>query len=124
MMLYRTKQRLSSRIGLEFTDGRVRYLYRSTLVNAGGYFAACFGDNGVPAIPYRTDEHGQSIYTIERDGELFDKHILPFILGKNPGRLPPFSEDPALWRLLRQEAQFYALDDLSEMLSCYTFSPL
>ena len=48
MKLYGTNSLcLNHHIGLEFTDGRVRYAHRLSLVNAGGYFAACFGDGGV-----------------------------------------------------------------------------
>ena len=71
MKLYGTNSLcLNHRIGLEFTDGRVRYAHRLTLVNAGGYFAACFGDGGVSALHDRTDEHGRLIYTIDRDGSV------------------------------------------------------
>lgn len=111
-------------IGLELTDGRVFYIHRSSLVNAGGYFAACFGDNGIPAGESRTDDHGRSIYFVARDGKLFENHILPFIIQKIPGKLPPFAQDPELWRLLRNEALFYGMDDLSELLRVtYSCSP-
>lgn len=104
-------------IGIETTDGgRVWYFHRSTLVNVGGYFAARFGDGNIPAGSERIDEHGRSVYFIERDGELFGKHIRPYVLTNDPGDLPPFSEAPRLWRALREEARYYALDGLSEML--------
>ena len=51
---------------------------------------------------------------------VFENHILPFILKRRPGKLLPFSEYPELWRELRDEANFYALDDLAEMLATYT----
>lgn len=102
-------------IGLEFPDGRVLYCPQSTLVNAGGYFAACFGDDGIPAGAVRNDEHGRPIHFVTGDGELFAKYILPFILRRDTALLPPFSKDPVLWRKLRQESQYYALDELSQI---------
>jgi hypothetical protein len=104
-------------IGIETTDGgKVWYFHRSTLVNAGGYFTARFGDGNIPAGSERLDEHGRSVYFVERDGELFGKHIRPFILTNIPGDLPPFVEAPRLWRALRDEANFFALDGLSQFL--------
>jgi hypothetical protein len=108
--------RSSDLIGLKFTDGAVRYIHQSTLVNAGGYFSKRFGDNGIPAGEATKDSDGVSIYFVERDGKLFDNHILPFIIGKTPGELPPFSQRPGLWCLVREEAQFFALDDLYKKL--------
>lgn len=103
-------------MGIELTDGgKVWYFHRSTLVNAGGYFAARFGGD-IPAGGGRQDEHGRSVYFVERDGELFGNHIRHYILSNHAGKLPPFSQDPELWRLLRLEADFFALDGLSTML--------
>jgi len=102
-------------IGLEFTDGRVAYCHRSTLTNAGGYFAARFGGGNIPAGEERQDEHGRSIYFLERDGELFVHHVLPYLVTTN-ANLPPFSKKPDLWRKLRREADFYLLEGLSDML--------
>jgi len=103
-------------VGLEFTNGRILYCHRSTLVNAGGYFAACFGEYGIPTPVSHVDERGRNIYFMEGDGDLFARHILPFILRKIPGRLPPFFKDPELWRQLRSEALSYVMDDLLELL--------
>lgn len=111
-------------IGLEFTDGRVLYCHRSTLANAGGYFAACFGDNGIPVAEQRKDDHGRSIFFLERDTDLFQLHNLPYIITKRPGKLPRYSTDPELWRVLRDEAVFFRLDYLSDLLHVtYSCSP-
>jgi hypothetical protein len=108
---------LDDRIGLCFTDGSVRYFFRSTLANACGYFSARFGNDLGEGRAY-TDEQNQLIYTMERDGELFAKYIEPFILKrKRPHRLPTFSQDPELWRALRDETEFYGLNELSQILS-------
>lgn len=74
-------------IGIETTDGKVCYFHRSTLVNAGGYFAARFGNGRIPPGSERRDEIGRSIYFVERDGELFGKYIRPYILTNKPGDL-------------------------------------
>lgn len=105
-------------IGLEFTDGRVCYCPRSALTNSGGgYLSARFNsDSMIPPGAERTDTHGRKIYFITRDGETFAKHILPYIR-ENDADLPStFSEDPHLWRRLRKEALFYAMDGLFESL--------
>ena len=84
--------------GIELTQGRVLYCPRSTPVNPGGLFAACCGDNGIPDIAERTDEHGRTMYFVAGDRELIERHILSFILTRHPSRLPPFSEARELWR--------------------------
>jgi hypothetical protein len=104
-------------VRLKFPDGRVLECSRSTLVNRGGYLAARFGDNGIPAGAQSRDTNGQSVYFIERDGGLFEKHILCYLWSNRPGKLKSFSQDPQLWRMLRIDADFYALDGLSEILN-------
>ena len=53
------------------------------------------------------------------------KYILDFLrTRKLPPGLAPFSEDPNLWRALRDEAVFFALDDLIALLNTtYECSP-
>lgn len=105
-------------IGFEFTNGRVCYCPRAAVTNAdGGYLSARFGSGAmIPAGSERTDSSGRNVYFIARDGDLFGNHILPFILTNRPGQLPPFPQAPELWRALREEALFYALDSLTESL--------
>lgn len=117
---------MTSIVGLELVDGSVWYCPRQTLTDASGsYLSARFGDGAkLPSGAERTDEHGRSVYFIARDGQLFGKYILPYLLTNHPGKLVSFYEDPALWRLLRSEATFYGLDSLSHMLHITkTFRP-
>ena len=114
---------LDDRIGLCFTDGSVRYFFRSTLANAGGYFSARFGNGVGEGLSY-TDEHNQLIYAMEKDGELFAKYIEPFILARIPGELPPFSENPQLWRLLRKESHLLWIRRSIRDSKCYSFVSL
>jgi hypothetical protein len=102
-------------VGIELCDGRVWYCHRSDLANTtGSYFAARFGGS-IPPGDERIDQYGRSVYFIRSDGELFGKHILPY-LTKNDPNLPLFSENPSLRRRLRKEALFYALDGLAATL--------
>jgi hypothetical protein len=105
-------------LGLQFTNGHIFYLCRSTLVtNGGDYFASHFGStHSLSADTETRDALGRRAYFVERDCGLFEKHILPFILTKRPGTLPPFSEDRGLWRELQEEAQFYGLEEQSKLL--------
>lgn len=116
----------SNVIGLELMDGSVWYCPRSVLTSAtGSYFAARFGDDAkIPAGAEWIDEKGRNVYFIARDGELFGKYVLPYLVKNRPGRLPSFSADPELWRELREEAEFYGLVGLSNMLlTTKTFTP-
>jgi hypothetical protein len=102
-------------VGIELVDGRVWYCPRSVLANTtGSYFAARFGGT-IPPGDERIDQYGRSVYFIFRDGELFGKHILPYLQENDPN-LPLFTENPSLWRRLRREALFYALDGLAATL--------
>jgi hypothetical protein len=101
-------------VGIELRDSRVWYCHRSDLANTTGYFAARFGGT-IPPGDERIDQHGRSVYFIGRDGELFGNHILPYLQENDPN-LPLFSENPSLWRRVRREALFYALDGLAATL--------
>lgn len=110
----------SNIVGLEFMDGSVWYCPWQTLTTASGsYFAARFGGRLPPGAEH-VDEHGRNVYFIFRDGQLFGNYILPYLATGQPGKLVPFAEDPILWRLLRQEADYYGLDNLSNMLHVTT----
>jgi hypothetical protein len=109
-------------IGLEFMDGSVWYCPRETLTSIpNSYLSARFhhddDDDGniIPPGAERTDDYGRSVYFIARDGQLFGKHILPY-LATNDANLSSFAENVKLWRQLRNEATFYGLDALSHLL--------
>lgn len=99
---------------LQFPDGRVLLCPKSTLVNGGGYFASRFCGS-LPSGGDLTDSVGNALYYVPRDGELFQKYILPFLF-KNTVYLPEFTQDPVLWRKLRDEADFFCLHGLQEKL--------
>jgi len=99
---------------LQFPDGRVLLCPKSTLVNGGGYFASRFCGS-VPPGGDSTDSVGNALYYVPRDGELFQKYILPFLFN-NTVYLPDFTQDPVLWRKLRDEADFFCLHGLQEKL--------
>ena len=72
-------------IGLEFMDGSVWYCPRETLTSIpNSYLNARFhhDDDGniIPPGAERTDNYGRSVYFIARDGQLFGKHILSYLV--------------------------------------------
>jgi len=99
---------------LQFPDGRVLLCPKSTLVNAGGYFSSRFRGDIAPGGDL-TDSVGNSLYYVPRDGELFQRYVLPFLFD-NKVFLPEFSQDPVLWRKLRNEADFFCLGRLQDLL--------
>jgi hypothetical protein len=111
-------------IRLMFVDRRVLQCSRSTLTNGGGYLAARFDhDSHIAPGAMSLDANGQSVYFVERDGRLFEKYIFSYLMN-NGLDLLQFTEAPTLWRQLRREAAFYALDGLSEWLHVTkTFEP-
>lgn len=104
-------------IGLEFMDGSVWYCPRQALTSIpNSYLSARFGFDGkIPPGAERKDEYGRSVYFIARDGQLFGKHILPFLV-TDDANISSFSANPKLWRQLRNESTFYGLDQLSNLL--------
>ena len=105
-------------IGLH-VGSRVFYCHRSTLAHAeaGSYFARRFGvdRNFADDVAY-TDSNNISIFFIERDGDLF-AHVLKY-LTRLTLNLPPYNdENKHLWEDLREEADFFSLDGLSDILS-------
>eukprot|EP00316_Scyphosphaera_apsteinii_P020387 CAMPEP_0119303986 /NCGR_PEP_ID=MMETSP1333-20130426/5321_1 /TAXON_ID=418940 /ORGANISM="Scyphosphaera apsteinii, Strain RCC1455" /LENGTH=368 /DNA_ID=CAMNT_0007306783 /DNA_START=44 /DNA_END=1150 /DNA_ORIENTATION=+ len=52
---------------------------------------------------------------LDRDPELFS-HVLSFLRSRKIPHLPSFSNDPALWRALREEAVFYGCAELHHFL--------
>ena len=120
------RQRTDAVIGLDVA-GKLYYCRTSTLTVGGSssYFAARFGPDRMfdPEVD-RVDEHGRNVYFIDRDPDMF-KHILDYLrMGKLPARLGSFQENADLWRALRDEADFYALDGLVSLLKVtYKCSP-
>ncbi len=113
-------------IGLD-VGGTLFYCRVSTLISGGTstYFQARFGSNSTldPEID-RVDNNGKLIFFIDRDPQLF-KYILDYMrTSKLPSTLRSFQENSGLWRALREEATFFALDALSLLLKVtYTCSP-
>lgn len=107
-------------IGLD-VGGRVFYTNVSTLTNASAYFAARFGGSLSPGSAYR-DEQGREIYFLDRNGALFE-FVLEY-LRSGLRTWPTFQEDPMLWRRLRVEAEYFAIDGLVGMLEkTYSCTP-
>lgn len=108
-------------IGLQFTNGQIFYFFRSTLTKMGYFFKrfANSDDSSLDdtlAADEARDAMNRRVYFLERDALLFENHVMPFILTGTPGKLPTFSKDRDLWRRLRQEAKFYQLPKLDEIL--------
>lgn len=109
-------------IGLD-VGGKVYYCRRSTLLNGDlSYFSARFGPDSMlsPEVD-RVDEHGREIYFIDRNPKLFEFILDYFRMQKVPSEMGTFQESPKIWRALRDEADFFALDGLVSLLKV-TFS--
>ena len=111
-------------IGLD-VGGRVFYCYRSTLTNTPGTLATRFGGDFSPGGHQYIDERGRTVYSVDRDPGIF-KYILAYL--RTPMKLPPllvkFGSNPELWRALRNEADFFGLGHLADLLKVtYSCSP-
>lgn len=103
-------------VRLMFHDDCVQRCLPSTLINGGGYLTARFGNGSfVPPGTEIWDSDGQIIYFIDRDGGIFENYILKYLW--NNGLDLQLAQDVTLCRELRREAEFYALDGLSEFLN-------
>ena len=118
--------RFDTIIGLD-VSGKLFYCRKSTLLgeNTTSYFAARFGPDSM-MDPQRDhiDSNDREIYFIDRNPELF-KHVIEYLrMLKLPAGLGTFQKNPDLWRAMRDEAVFYALDELSALLKVtYSCSP-
>ena len=70
----------------------------------------------IPPGAQRTDHYGRSVYFIARDGQLFGKHILPYLV-TNDANISSFAEDFKFWRQLRNEATLFTVSTHSR-ISC------
>ncbi|CAB9507945.1 expressed unknown protein [Seminavis robusta] len=112
-----TKPVHGSIVGLH-VGSRVFYCNRATLSSKvkSSYFNSRFStwknleDDEMSYV----DPNGVQVFFIERDGDLFE-HILKFMT-RNSLNLPSFQDNQTLWRDLREEAKFYALDSLFNLL--------
>jgi len=69
----------------------------------------------------RVDENNREIYFVDRNPEVF-RHILEYLrMHVLPPEIGTFREHANLWRALRKEAEFFALDGLTSLLKV-TFS--
>lgn len=106
-------------IGLDVA-GKLFYCRQSTLlgVNAqSSYFAARFGPSSMmdPDLDF-IDDRNRRVFFIDRDGDLF-KYVLEYMRTQDlPAEIGTFGEHPNLWRALRKEAEFFALDGLMALL--------
>ena len=111
-------------IGLD-VRGQVFYCNRSKLVNANNgnsYFSARFReDSMLDAGLDRVDDEGRNIYKLDRDPIVF-KHIMEYIdTDKKPIGIGAYENNKKLWRLVREEALYFGLDHLIQLLRI-TFS--
>ncbi|KAL7542166.1 hypothetical protein ACHAXR_013155 [Thalassiosira sp. AJA248-18] len=114
--------RFDTIIGLDVA-GELFYCRKSTLLGENpSYFAARFGPDSMmdPQLDH-IDEKGREIYFVDRNPVMF-KYVLDYLrMQKLPPEIGTFQETPNLWRSLRNEAEFYALDGLTSLLKV-TFS--
>jgi len=97
----------------------------STLLSANdgcSYFNARFRpDSMLDAGLIRVDEEGRNVYEIDRDPFLF-QHVMEYLVtNKLPTKIGSWSANKNLWSSLRDEAGYFGLDGLIQLLAI-TFS--
>ena len=105
--------------------GQSFYVSLSTLISANdgcSYFSARFRpDSMLDAGLIRVDEQGRNVYQIDRDPLLF-QHVVEYLTTKKlPKGIGPWATNKTLWNGLREEAGYFGLDGLIQLLSI-TFS--
>ena len=109
--------RFDTIIGLD-VSGTLYYCRKSTLLQEDpSYFAARFGPDSMmdPQLDH-IDAKGREIYFIDRNPAMF-KFVLEYLrMSRLPPEISTFQENPNLWRSLRMEAEFFALDGLIALL--------
>lgn len=99
-------------VGLD-VGGTLFYFHLSILLNSGStYFARRFGGNFDAAVAYR-DEHGRSVYFIDRSPKRFE-YVRDYIVTLNLHL--PSDDDLPLRRALREEAEYFGLEGMTERL--------
>lgn len=98
-------------IGLD-VGGKLFYFHLSILLNSGSrYFNNRFNGNFDAGVAYR-DERGRNVYFIDRSPTYFE-YVRDYIVTLNI-HIPPNNID--LRRALREEAEYFGLDGLTERL--------
>ena len=111
-------------IGLD-VRGQVFYCNKSKLLNANNgssYFTARFReDSMLDAGLDRVDDKGRDIYALDRDPNIF-KYIIEYIdTDKKPIGIGVYEKNKKLWGLVKDEAIYFGLDSLVQLLMI-TFS--
>ena len=109
-------------VGLE-VDSKIFYFHRSALLMSGSsYFASLLGDRWETRADFR-DARGRDVFFVGGCSSSVFEYIHRF-LHTMTVRLPKDS-DLSLLQLLREEALFFGLDGLTEILKTpRTFSPI
>jgi len=111
-------------IGLD-VRGQVFYCNKSKLLNVNNgnsYFSARFReDSMLDAGLDRVDDEGRDIYKLDRDPTVF-KYIMEYIdTDTKPKGIGIYETNKKLWELVRDEALYFGLDHLIQLLRI-TFS--
>ena len=114
----------STVIGLD-VRGQVFYCNKSKLLevnNGNSYFSARFReDSMLDAGLDRVDNEGRHIYKLDRDPSIF-QHIIEYIdTGLKPLGIGVHENNKKLWGLVREEALYFGIDSLVQLLRI-TFS--
>ena len=108
-------------VGLDVC-GKVYYCHQSTLTQISPYFATRFKGNFNADISYM-DAQGRNVYFVERDPVAFP-YIFKYMISPAQPHLPEYNTDKALYRSLRDEAEYFGLIGLVELLkTTKSFSP-
>jgi len=114
-------------IGLD-VRGQVFYCNKTKLLNANNgnsYFSARFReDSMLDSGLDRVDDEERDIYKLDRDPSTF-KYIMEYIdTDKKPKGIGAYEKNKQLWGLVREEALYFGLDILVQLLTItFTCSP-
>ena len=114
-------------IGLD-VRGKIFYCNKSKLLkvnNGNSYFSARFREDSMVDVGVvRADSEGRNIYKLDRDPRIF-QYIMEYIrTDKKSKRIGVYEKNKKLWRLVRDEALYFGLDSLVQMMKItFTCSP-
>lgn len=109
-------------IGLD-VRGQMFYCNKTKLLdtnNGNSYFSARFReDSMLDAGLDRVDNEGRDIYVLDRDPNIFC-HIMEYIdTAEKPESIGVYKKNKQLWGLVREEALYFGLDSLVELLQSF-----
>jgi len=113
-------------VGLDVC-GKLFYCHQSTLTQISPYFARRFAGRFNADVSYTDERSGRQVYFVERDPEAFTyifKYMITPDATRSTTHMPDFDKDPALYRRIREDAEYFGLLGLVDLLqTTRSFTP-